>query len=205
MFESYTATQIVLVLISLVVSLSIHEAVHAYVAHALGDTTAQEEGRLTLNPLNHIDPFMTIILPIVTLLIFKVPFLAAKPVPFNPDRVKYDEFGGAMIAAAGPLSNFVLAFLAALVLNSAGFTSTLSDGLQIFISLNIVIGVFNLVPIPPLDGSRVLYAFAPEALQQVMRNIEPYGFFIIFGLVFAGAGAFLSNITSTILSWLPGF
>src|SRR5665213_494774 len=105
MFSNLTGTDLVYILISMVISLSIHEAMHAYAAHALGDTTAEDRGRLSLNPLKHIDPFTTIALPIITLVLFKIPILAAKPVPFNPDRVKYGEFGAALAAAAGPLAN----------------------------------------------------------------------------------------------------
>src|SRR5476649_1051123 len=102
MINHLTLTNIIEIIISILISLVIHEFMHAYVGHLLGDTTAHDQGRLSLNPLKHIDPFMTVILPIATILLFGVPLLAAKPVPFNPDRVKYDEFGAAMIAAAGP-------------------------------------------------------------------------------------------------------
>ena len=160
---------------------------HAYAAHALGDTTAQDMGRLSLNPLKHIDPYMTVLLPIITLLIFKVPFLAAKPVPFNPNRVKFGEFGGAIIAAAGPLSNLALAFIPVLLLRFVAVNGGLYEFLRIFVTLNVAIFVFNILPIPPLDGSRVLYAFSPEPMQDFMRKIEPYGLFIIIALVLTGA------------------
>src|SRR5579884_3130909 len=116
MLGDYSPITLAYILITIVLSLSIHEAMHAYAGHLLGDTTAEEQGRLSLNPLKHIDPFMSVVLPAITLILFKVPLLAAKPVPFNPDRVKYDEFGAAMIAAAGPLSNLVMAVIVALVL-----------------------------------------------------------------------------------------
>lgn len=192
------------VIVSILVSLVIHEFMHAYAAYLLGDRTAREEGRLTLNPLKHIDPVMTVALPVVTLLLFGAPILAAKPVPFNMARVKYEEFGAAMIAFAGPLSNLVLAFIADLVLNSLGAHSGVEFVLGVFITLNIALFVFNLVPIPPLDGSRVLYAFAPESVQRVMMNIEPYGLFIVFGLIFmANLGGFLGNINQFVLNLLP--
>lgn len=204
MITDLNGTQLVFMLVSIVLSLSLHEAMHGFAAHWLGDDTAKREGRLTLNPLAHIDPFMTVVLPIITLLIFHVPFLAAKPVPFNPDRVKYDEFGGAIIAAAGPLTNLALAFIGAVLLQTVAPDSLFAEALGLFTTLNVVLFVFNLLPIPPLDGSRVLYAFAPEALQAFMRNIEPYGLFIVFGLIFvANLGSFISNISQAVLNVLP--
>lgn len=175
---------------------------HAYVGYKLGDSTAHEQGRLTLNPLSHIDPIMTIALPVATLHFFGVPILAAKPVPFDPRNVKYDEFGAALIAAAGPFTNLALAVIASFF---AKFSGMAVDGgstfLGIFIVLNVAIFVFNMIPIPPLDGSRVLYAFAPESLQRFMENIEPYGFFVIIGLVlFAGIGGLLMNVNNFILN-----
>jgi Zn-dependent protease len=185
MFSDLATPNLVYVVISIIIGLSIHEAMHAFTAHWLGDTTAQDMGRLSLNPLKHIDPLTTVALPIITLIIFHVPILAAKPVPFNPDRVKYDEFGSALVAAAGPFTNLVLAIIGALFLHMAT-NATLAAFLVTFIELNVVIFIFNLIPIPPLDGSRVLYAFAPEPVQDFMRQIEPYGLFVVFGLVLTG-------------------
>jgi len=196
--------QLFYVIVAILISLVIHEFMHAYAGHMLGDTTAMEEGRLSFNPLRHIDPFMTVALPIITIVLFGAPILAAKPVPFNPDRVRFDEFGAAIIAAAGPLSNLVLAFLSAFALKYLSLGHILTGFLDVFVVLNVALFVFNLVPIPPLDGSRVLYAFAPEPLQDLMRQIEPYGFFIIFGLVLAGGlGGMLGNINQAVLNLLP--
>jgi Zn-dependent protease len=177
---------------------------HGYASYLLGDTTAKDRGRLSLNPLNHIDPFMTVILPIITMIAFQQPLLAARPVPFNPDRLKFDEFGAAIVAAVGPLSNLVLAVIAALLFNATGASQiTLQSFLDIFAVTNVAIFVFNLIPIPPLDGSRVLYAFAPEPLQALMRDIEPYGLFIVLGLILVGGLGFLSNIDQSIINHLP--
>lgn len=204
MFGDFSLTGIVVLVISLLVSLSVHEFLHALVGYKLGDTTAEEEGRLSLNPLRHIDPLMTVALPVITLLVFHVPILAAKPVPFNPARVKYDEYGAAMIAFAGPLSNLALAVVASLLSHFIVQGSFLSQALDLFTILNVALFVFNLVPIPPLDGSRVLYAFAPESFRRVMEVVEPFGFFIVFGLIFVGGfGDILVRINQMVLNLLP--
>lgn len=200
---SLNLTYIVVVIVSILIAMTVHEAMHAYAGFLLGDTTAEEEGRLSLNPLRHIDPVFTIALPIITILLFGAPILAAKPVPFNPFRVRYGEWGAALIALAGPLSNFVLAILAAGVIRAIGPDSLLSGPIYVFVTLNVALGIFNLVPIPPLDGSRVLFAFAPEPIQDFMRQIEPYGLFLIFGLVlFGGFGGLLSGLNQAVLQIL---
>jgi Zn-dependent protease len=205
MLSDFNPTNFLLIALSVIIALVIHEFMHAYAAHLLGDTTAQDKGRLSLNPLSHIDPFMTVALPLITLLLFHYPLLAAKPVPFNPDRVKFDEFGAALIAAAGPFSNLLLALIAQLILTNVAIDSTLvNNALSTFTVINVELFVFNLIPIPPLDGSRILYAFAPAGLQQLMSDIEPYGLFIIFGLVLLAENTgFLQNLAQFILNILP--
>jgi Zn-dependent protease len=204
MLNTLTGPDLIYIVVSIIIALSIHEAMHAFTAHWLGDTTAQDMGRLSLNPLRHIDPFTTIALPIITLIIFHIPILAAKPVPFNPDRVKYDEFGSALIAAAGPFTNLVLAVIGALFLHLVPNSLILVNFLTTFVVLNVALFVFNILPIPPLDGSRVLYAFAPEPIQDFMRQIEPYGLFIVFGLVLTGILIpLVTNLNNSILQLLP--
>jgi Zn-dependent protease len=194
----------ILILVAVIlVSLTIHEMVHALVGFKLGDDTAADQGRISLNPLVHIDPFMTIILPIISIVAFGTPILAAKPVPFNPDRVKGEEFGGALIAVAGPLSNLVLAIIGIALANFAVGNATVSSILYTFSAVNVGLFVFNLIPIPPLDGSRVLYAFAPDALRNFMNQLEPYGFFLIFGIVLLGGFAFVGNLIDTVFNILP--
>jgi Zn-dependent protease len=206
---SLNLEDIFFVIVSLVVSITIHEAMHAFTARWLGDTTAEDAGRLTLNPLNHIDPFTTLLLPIISLVILGTPFLAAKPVPFRPDRVKYGEIGAALVGIAGPLSNLLLAVLAALLLRAfslqVGANSAFSDLLTLFIWINVALFVFNMIPFPPLDGSRLLYAFSPEPLQELMSRIENMGMMaiIFFMLLFF---EFLSpiflNIDAAIFNFL---
>ncbi len=204
MLGTNNLTYIVVLIVSILISLTIHEFMHAYAGFKLGDDTARSGGRLSLNPLSHIDPLMTVALPIITLLIFHAPILAAKPVPFDPRNLKYDEFGAAILAAAGPLSNLVLAFLAALLTRVVTPGSFFSSALDLFVTLNVALFIFNMLPIPPLDGSRVLYAFAPESLQRLMIQLELYGLIIVFGLVFAGGlGGYLQTLNSYVLQLLP--
>lgn len=187
---------------SILVAMTAHEFMHAYMGYKLGDTTALDEGRVSLNPVRHIDPVMTVLLPAVAWVFFGFLVLAAKPVPFNPYRVKFAEFGAALIALAGPVTNLALAVLGSLLLHGA--SGLLAQILIVFVQLNVALFVFNMIPIPPLDGSRVLYAFAPEPVQEFMQRIEPYGFFIIIGLVMVGGfGGMIVNINQTILNLLP--
>jgi len=179
-FDPFTLVTIV---VSLIVSVTLHEMMHAYVGLKLGDTTAHEEGRVSLNPLRHVDPFATILLPIITLLVFHAPILAAKPVPFNPERVRFEEFGAALIAAAGPFTNLGLAVAGGLLARLFVGNPDVFNILTIFVSLNVGLFVFNMVPIPPLDGSRILYAFAPDVVRGVMAQMEQFGIFLVFGLI----------------------
>lgn len=207
MLSDLTTGDLVIVVISLIVSIALHEAMHAFTARWLGDTTAEDAGRLTLNPLRHIDPLTTVLLPIVSLVLFRAPFLAAKPVPFNPNRVRYGEFGAALVGIAGPFTNLALAVVAAVILKipSVSMDSGLLNVLTIFIWVNVSVFVFNMIPFPPLDGSRLLYAFAPEPLQELMGRIEAMGFtaIIIFMVLFF---YFLSplfiNIDNAVYSFL---
>lgn len=185
MIESIDFTTIIIVFIALAISITLHEAMHAFTSHWLGDDTAHLEGRISLNPIRHVDPFATLLLPLITLILFHVPLLAAKPVPFNPFRVKFGEFGAALVGIAGPLTNLLLAVSTAGIINlfqdslSAGFLSVL----VIFLVVNIGLFVFNMLPLPPLDGSRLLYAFAPESVQRFMGSLENFGVIIVFSLV----------------------
>lgn len=209
MFSGLSVSEIVVVIVSLVLSLSFHEAMHGFVAFWLGDSTAYDMGRLTLNPLKHIDFVTTILLPIVLIVTVGMPFFAAKPVPFNPSRVKFGEYGAALVGIAGPLTNLLLAVLAAtlLRLGSRSLDVTLQNDLALFSLVNVCIFVFNMIPFPPLDGSRLLYAFAPEPLQELMVRLESYGFVTILIFVFVFYeffGGFFTNLELHLYQLLTG-
>lgn len=203
MLGDLTLTDLLILIVAILIALTIHEMMHAWVGFKLGDDTAAEEGRISLNPLAHIDPFMTVALPVITILLPPhIPILAAKPVPFNPERVKWDEFGAALIAAAGPLSNLALAVVTLIVGRFVAGDTILADFLIAFFSLNVALFVFNLVPIPPLDGSRILYAFAPDPVRRFMEQLEPIGLFLVFGLVLLGFGSIISVWTEAVRNGL---
>ena len=191
----------------ILLSMTLHEAMHAFMGYFLGDDTAKAQGRLTLNPIKHIDPFMTILLPVILALTPGAPiFGGAKPVPFNPNRVRYGDWGAALVAIAGPLTNFVIAFLAfgigvlSGVITSQGVEATLvGQIIMLTMSVNLGFFVFNMLPIPPLDGSRVLYAFAPEAVRRGMEMIERYGVMVVFAIVLI-ASPVISQIMITCMN-----
>jgi Zn-dependent protease len=177
-------------------SMTLHEAMHAFMGYWLGDDTAKLQGRLTLNPIKHIDPFLTILLPVMLAIVGGPIFGGAKPVPFNPDRVRYDEWGAALVAVAGPLTNLLIAFVTygVYVLVGGIDAGLLGQILMIAITVNLGFFVFNMLPIPPLDGSRVLYALAPEFIRRGMEAIERLGVFVVFAIVLVASpiiGAFM--------------
>lgn len=190
--------QLIVVFGVILVSMTLHEAMHAFVAFWLGDDTAKREGRLTLNPIKHIDPFLTIILPLGLALVGAPIFGGAKPVPFRPDMVKGGDWGAALVALGGPLTNLLIAFISfgVWVIVGAPVTGVGSLILSTMVTVNLGFFLFNIIPIPPLDGSRVLYALAPEFVRTGMRFIEQYGLFLVFGLVLLAGpilGAYMSS------------
>ena len=183
--------EIIIVLIVILLSMTIHEAMHAFMGYMLGDNTAKEEGRLTLNPIKHIDPFMTILLPLIMVVLHAPVFGGAKPVPFNPNRVRFGDWGAALVALSGPITNLVIAFIAfgvgvfSGVVNNAGAVQPTIFGLIISTTVSVNLGffVFNMLPIPPLDGSRILYAVAPNSVRSVMQKIEQNGVLLMMIIV----------------------
>ena len=181
--ESMILLNIVILLSVVFISMTLHEVMHGLVAYKLGDDTAKLDGRLTLNPFKHIDPIMTIALPLVLMLLGAPVFGGAKPVPFNQGRV--GDWGAALVALAGPLVNLVLAFIGVgvSVLSGASEGTLMGQILMQVVAINLGFFVFNMLPIPPLDGSRVLYPLAPRFIQQAMEAMEQYSLFIVFGIV----------------------
>lgn len=192
---------IVTVLTVVLLSMTLHEAMHAYVGYWLGDDTAKALGRLSLNPIKHIDPFMTILLPVLLAISGLPIFGGAKPVPFNPHNVRWGEWGAALIAIAGPLTNLIIAFLAYGVWVLIDDTGGLWSGLvAIIVSVNLGFFIFNIIPIPPLDGSRVLYALAPDFFKRGMEYIERFGIWVVFGVVLV-AGPYIGTFMSTAITF----
>jgi Zn-dependent protease len=177
---------IAIVLVVVLLSMTLHEAMHGFVAYFLGDDTAKLQGRLTLNPIKHIDPFLTILLPLFLAIAGLPIFGGAKPVPFNPARVRYDDWGAALVALAGPLTNLLIAFVAFgiyAIIGAPSVSAGIGQIISTIVLVNLGFFVFNMIPIPPLDGSRVLYALAPEFIRRGMEAIERFGVMFIFFIV----------------------
>ncbi len=189
----------ILGLVVLLISVVIHENAHGVVALALGDATAQKAKRITLNPIRHLDPVGSLILPAVMYFSTGSMFGYAKPVPVNPRNLKgTDRWGFAIVAAAGPLSNMVLAFIAAALLSPNQSVDSIGTKVLIFfVEWNLLMAAFNLLPIPPLDGSRFLRLFLSERGRQRLDRIEPYGFLILLGLIL-----FLEQPLFRVVSWI---
>lgn len=207
-----TIQALIILLPILFISMSFHEMMHAFTSDWLGDDTARMMGRVSLNPLPHIDPIWTVAVPVI-LILSGSPFLfgAAKPVPVNFNRLKWGEFGGAIVGMVGPLTNLLIAAIAAILFNHVNpASSTVAyDVFRITIVLNVGLFVFNSIPWPPLDGSRVLYAFAPRALQEFMVSIESLGiaglFIFIILLQTTGIGNPVGDLIVRLANFLaPG-
>ncbi|OGI95430.1 hypothetical protein A2917_02615 [Candidatus Nomurabacteria bacterium RIFCSPLOWO2_01_FULL_42_17] len=201
------ATDAVFYIIILVMSIVIHEVAHGFMAEYFGDKTARHAGRLTLNPLVHLDLFGSVLLP-VFLVLSHSPFLFgwAKPVPYNPENLRDKKWGTFWVAAAGVLSNFSIAIIFGIIIRlTTGLA--LPDGFyfitSIIVVINLALGIFNLVPIPPLDGSKILFSFLPESFASTLFKLEQYSLILllIFIIFFAD---YLAPILIFLFHFLTG-
>lgn len=180
---------ILFVVVVVFVSMTLHELMHGLIAYKLGDDTARSMGRLTLNPFKHIDPVMTIAMPLIIVVMNMVTgsalpvFGGAKPVPFNPNKVKYGEWGVAAVAASGPIVNLVLAFISYVIVANIGSTGIAGQLLSVSVIVNLGFFAFNIIPIPPLDGSRIFYVIAPDFVRRFFEMMEQYGVILVYILV----------------------
>ena len=183
---------VLIAFVIVLVSMIFHELAHGLVAYWLGDDTAKSEGRLTLNPTKHLDPFLSILLPLMMFISGGPVFGGAKPVPVNSRNLKHGVWGMALVAIAGPLTNFVLALVGFLIgYDTGAFMTGVGIWCEILadvVTINLGFGVFNLIPIPPLDGSRVLYAIAPDGVRNVMAQMERWGILVVMFLVVLAPG-----------------
>ncbi len=184
----------------LLYSVILHEVAHGWVAHLFGDDTAIHYGRLTLNPVSHLDP-------IGTLMLFLVGFGWARPVPVNYSSFSNTRFGLFCVALAGCLTNILIAITALILLQFGvvNSNSVLYSVLPIVVKINIILGAFNLIPIPPLDGSKILMSFLPYEAQESLSSLEPYGFFILAFLLFTGLLNPVIALMQSLIYGLIGF
>jgi len=181
---------------ALLFAVTVHEFMHGKIAHLYGDSTAKDQGRLSLNPLKHLDP-------LGTLMIIVAGFGWAKPVPVNPNRFQDPRKQMMLVGLAGPLANFTAAFLLARLFYLP-MPEVLSTLLGVTIWINVMLGIFNLLPIPPLDGSKIIPYFLPESMQDAWYSFEQYGFIILLGLVFFVPG-FLGTVLGPPIEFMLRF
>jgi Zn-dependent protease len=204
-------TRLLLAFAVLLVSLTFHEAAHAWSADRLGDATARTLGRVSLNPAVHVDPIGTIVFPLIAM-ITGLPIIGwAKPVPVNILNLRHHwKQKYMLIAAAGPVSNLILATVAAVGVRVLGFETsgdgvlgTLFQFLLLMVIINVLLAVFNMVPVPPLDGGNVLAGLLPGAAHELFERIRPFGFLILYGLLLSGLlFRIVDPVQDVVVGWL---
>lgn len=194
-------------------AITAHEAAHAYVAKLMGDNTAHRQGRVTLNPIPHIDPVGTIVIPALCLLFGGILFGWAKPVPIDPSRMRYPRKSPFWVALAGPGANFLMALAwggIAWTANRGGFGYWASDSMAAMgfagVQINLALMILNLLPIPPLDGGRMVERFLPAKAKSAWSRVEPYGIYIVLGMGLTGLLALLwFGPMMNLFSWVYAF
>ncbi len=182
------STDFIFSILILIFSVVVHEVSHGYVAYLLGDNTAYHQGRLTLNPLKHLEWFGSFVLPVISYFFGGFIIGWAKPVPYNPYNLRNQRWGEAMVAFAGPISNIAIALVFGLLIRfglPAGlFSSAFASIIAIIVTINLVLATFNLIPIPPLDGSKILFSILPNSMLGVRHFFEKYGTFVLIFFIF---------------------
>ena len=208
MFSNISLYDVSVWVLPLIIAITFHEAAHAFAARRLGDNTAYVLGRVSFNPFKHIDPFGTVLLPGI-LLLSHAPFLFgyAKPVPVNFRNLRSPRLGMVWVALAGPATNIGLALLAALAFHAlplapAETAKWLADNLKNALIINVLLAVFNMIPVPPLDGGNVLLGVLPHAGARMVEQLRPYGFLILYALMLTGV---LSTLLGPVANFLFRF
>jgi Zn-dependent protease len=208
--SGFDLTEILVSFIVLIASLTFHEAAHAWTANRLGDPTARLLGRLSLNPAVHVDVIGTIVFPLLAMMT-GLPLIGwAKPVPVDMRNLRQPRRDFAVVALAGPVSNLLLATAGAILVNAAmGDGTGAGDGLlllatiQFFVVINVLLAVFNMIPIPPLDGGNVLMGILPESMAAAIDRLRPWGFLLLYALMLSGIlSTIVFPVQRTILNWL---